>query len=464
MSGETEGPKTTMTRGGYRRTLGGRHRGRRCLYALLILAAVSAASSFPSAALGAEDFNTFDAVTVGPASSSTNVVKEYNSETFTLQGAEGERHIGCGQGESAFGFATESGEKSGWIHFIPAVNGFLTVTITTPEYYGMVATWRGQSEESFFHNAFLHCAYREFPQADKSKSTVAESVQANVPINIETIGVTEFCGKFEGQPSPGCKQISSETKDGGVTTVEINFVADDADHDGVPDTLDACPKEAGPASLGGCPDSDGDGIPNFRDKCPTQAGPARFEGCPDSDGDGIPDRFDKCPTQPGPATFNGCPDSDGDGVPDYLDLCASEFANASLSLLGDGRRGCPEPLKVALPYTFTATRRGMRLYSFRVEAPIGSSVTLTCRGRACPKSIGRTITTNSPITSVVPVHVGRSHRAQTVFIPVGTTVSVTVTHNGTLGKRRSLTPRRHGPPKRVDLCVTALGGIERCPT
>ncbi|AKU90232.1 OmpA family protein [Vulgatibacter incomptus] len=54
-------------------------------------------------------------------------------------------------------------------------------------------------------------------------------------------------------------------------------------------------------------DSDGDGIPDHLDRCPNEPGPAELDGCPDTDGDGIPDIEDKCPTVPGLAIHDGCP-------------------------------------------------------------------------------------------------------------------------------------------------------------
>ncbi|HEY6003982.1 MAG TPA: OmpA family protein [Anaeromyxobacter sp.] len=54
----------------------------------------------------------------------------------------------------------------------------------------------------------------------------------------------------------------------------------DTDHDGVPDRIDLCPLEPGPAELDGCPDSDGDGIPDREDKCPREKGPPENDGCP----------------------------------------------------------------------------------------------------------------------------------------------------------------------------------------
>ena len=103
----------------------------------------------------------------------------------------------------------------------------------------------------------------------------------------------------------------------------------DTDHDGIPDTDDACPTEKetvnGYQDEDGCPDTvpilpndtDGDGIADSIDACPTQKetfnGYQDNDGCPDTvpdtDGDGIDDVHDACPTQP--ENFNGFDDADG---------------------------------------------------------------------------------------------------------------------------------------------------------
>lgn len=115
-------------------------------------------------------------------------------------------------------------------------------------------------------------------------------------------------------------------------------VVSDRDHDGVVDSLDACPDQPGSAALHGCPDRDGDGIPDKDDKCPDVPGLARYHGCPipDTDGDGINDEEDKCPTVAGVARYQGCPvpDTDGDGVNDEEDKCPTEAGPAS-------NFGCP---------------------------------------------------------------------------------------------------------------------------
>lgn len=97
----------------------------------------------------------------------------------------------------------------------------------------------------------------------------------------------------------------------------------DRDHDGIVDTEDQCPDEAGPKETQGCPDKDKDGIIDAKDKCPDVAGTAEFDGCPDTDGDGIADPDDKCPKEAGTKENHGCPDldKDKDGVLDADDKC-----------------------------------------------------------------------------------------------------------------------------------------------
>ncbi|MBA2250178.1 MAG: OmpA family protein [Chitinophagaceae bacterium] len=119
-----------------------------------------------------------------------------------------------------------------------------------------------------------------------------------------------------------------------IPVVEIK----DRDGDGIVDSLDACPDQAGPAVLNGCPDRDGDGIADKDDACPDVAGLAKYKGCPipDTDNDGINDEEDKCPTVPGVARYQGCPipDTDGDGVNDEDDKCPNQPGPAS-------NFGCP---------------------------------------------------------------------------------------------------------------------------
>jgi OmpA-OmpF porin, OOP family len=57
-------------------------------------------------------------------------------------------------------------------------------------------------------------------------------------------------------------------------------------------------------------DRDGDGIVDTADACPDQAGMAWFNGCPDRDIDSVPDHSDKCPSVYGLVALEGCPAPD----------------------------------------------------------------------------------------------------------------------------------------------------------
>ncbi len=114
----------------------------------------------------------------------------------------------------------------------------------------------------------------------------------------------------------------------------------DSDKDGIADSVDACPQEAGEVGRKGCPnkDHDDDGVPDAEDACPAEKGTAAEKGCAvkDVDGDGVPDKADGCPTEKGPADRQGCPlkDRDGDGVGDDVDDCPAEAGTAA-------DKGCP---------------------------------------------------------------------------------------------------------------------------
>lgn len=134
----------------------------------------------------------------------------------------------------------------------------------------------------------------------------------------------------------------------------------DTDNDGIIDSADACPTEAGPAPAG-CPpppDADGDGVLDRDDQCPAEAGPAPT-GCPpplDSDGDGVPDPDDACPQDKGPAP-KGCPDldPDQDGIPGDADKCPNEAETRNGF---EDTDGCPDELPEAVK-RFTGVIQGI---------------------------------------------------------------------------------------------------------
>jgi outer membrane protein OmpA-like peptidoglycan-associated protein len=135
----------------------------------------------------------------------------------------------------------------------------------------------------------------------------------------------------------------------------------DRDHDGIPDSEDACPDVKGihtdDPKTNGCPppkDRDGDKILDDDDACPDEPGPASADpkknGCPlpkDRDGDGIPDSEDACPDVKGVRTndpkTNGCPpDRDGDGIIDSEDACPDV---KGIRTDDPKTNGCPPPPK-----------------------------------------------------------------------------------------------------------------------
>jgi outer membrane protein OmpA-like peptidoglycan-associated protein len=141
--------------------------------------------------------------------------------------------------------------------------------------------------------------------------------------------------------------------------------AADTDRDGIPDTTDKCPQEAGPRENDGCPDKDRDkdGVVDRKDKCPDVAGPPERDGCPvpDQDKDGIADDKDKCPTEAedkdGFEDEDGCPDPDNDkdGIADVNDKCPNEPETKNGFQDEDG---CPDELPAAIQ-KFTGAIKGI---------------------------------------------------------------------------------------------------------
>ena len=137
----------------------------------------------------------------------------------------------------------------------------------------------------------------------------------------------------------------------------------DSDGDGIPDTEDDCPNEAGAALMGGCPcyvgsdlDSDCDGVPDIADDYygpgsdpgsdgdsgsgtgggsggggssgggssgggPVGGGSSSGGGgnsAQDRDNDGVTDSHDECPDVHGLVSNNGCPDSTANCTPGII--------------------------------------------------------------------------------------------------------------------------------------------------
>lgn len=125
----------------------------------------------------------------------------------------------------------------------------------------------------------------------------------------------------------------------------------DSDLDKIPDSEDACPNEAGPDNKDpkkrGCPsmDRDGDGVPDDDDYCPDRPGikheNPKANGCPDTDNDGMPDPIDTCKTEPGPAP-TGCPRHSRLGGDGFKVTPPILFAERSSTLTADARAALEE--------------------------------------------------------------------------------------------------------------------------
>lgn len=148
-------------------------------------------------------------------------------------------------------------------------------------------------------------------------------------------------------------------------------IVKDRDGDGIPDTQDQCPDQAGPALYNGCPDKDGDGIEDRTDNCPEVAGTLTYFGCPipDRDADGINDEADKCPDSSGTAKYHGCPvpDTDADGVNDEADACP-EVAGTE--------NGCPQVVDSAIIERVNYAAQQIQFNTASAELTASSLVTL----------------------------------------------------------------------------------------
>jgi hypothetical protein len=125
-----------------------------------------------------------------------------------------------------------------------------------------------------------------------------------------------------------------------VTFSSANVMANDADADGVADSLDKCPNTAQlkklPADF-----KYSVAVDPERLKPEAKAYPVDENGCEfDTDGDGVINSKDYCPEDTAETlskgiAVNGCPKhSDADGTPDYRDDCPDTPKGAKVDNLG----------------------------------------------------------------------------------------------------------------------------------
>lgn len=96
------------------------------------------------------------------------------------------------------------------------------------------------------------------------------------------------------------------------------------------------------------------------------------------------------------------------------------------------------------------TRRGTRVRVLRVDAPVGTTVTVRCSGRGCPfRKRVRRVRTSSKSLAAVSVRIRRLER----LLRPGVRVRVYVTERGAVGKYTRLRFRAGHAPARTDRCL-----------
>ncbi|HUR86717.1 MAG TPA: thrombospondin type 3 repeat-containing protein [Solirubrobacteraceae bacterium] len=454
------------------------------MIALAMAAGMLAAASPAMAqdALDSETLNSRDAngneIPLTPASTVV-LERTFDSANFTTTELNPDR-TGCSLGGGQFTF----GGRTGWVRFLPGVAGRVKIEVTTTTYDAIGHAWDAPNIPFNQHATAPGDLVDKYNCADQVHAPGTEIVlnglqpQARItpgrPVHVQTLS---FCGTGPDRPT-ACP--NPDVTPGGPTTVRVTFTPDNADGDGVADTLDACPNVPGSEADGcpppdrdadgiidaadacpdvagvapdGCPpDTDGDGIANAVDACPFQVGVAPT-GCPadpDADRDGIPIPVDQCPAQAGKAA-DGCADSDGDGRSDRVDKCPT--------VKGDGADGCPTAIGAKIAGRWLLNSRQTKMVSLTVEAPVGARIALTCTGRkpSCAfkkKTIASTKKASTSLTKLFG--------AKRIFA-AGSTITVRVTVPGRIGTYQSLRMRTgRRLPQVTKRCVDLAGKVATC--
>jgi CSLREA domain-containing protein len=179
--------------------------------------------------------------------------------------------------------------------------------------------------------------------------------EGQVPFHATSV-TTNSSGNFSGTiftTVPAGKFLTATTVDPAMNNTSefsLCFGGNDADGDGVDDSLDVCPgTPSGTAvDFNGCSaaqgDADGDGLYILQDNCPDVANPTQTDSdddgfgdaCDDdSDNDGVPDAVDNCPGVYNPEGQTA--DIDTDGHPDACDNCPMVANADQLDADGNGK-------------------------------------------------------------------------------------------------------------------------------
>ncbi len=228
-------------------------------------------------------------------------------------------------------------------------------------------------------------------RADPSQPTLAGLGDASMRLSFEPMGSLVFrAGDFQvglvggaglgGAPgTPSARAVLSLTYASQARRVLAANGDADSDLDGIRDTYDACPNEAGPEERRGCPekrDQDGDGVLDD-DACPMAPGARsddpKANGCPDSDNDRIADPVDGCPTEPG-ETPGGCPR--------FARLEGKAFKVTPPLAFGAGQKSLEENQTAALIEIIRTVRANPSLGHFVVKLGAGQTANPLTDARA----------------------------------------------------------------------------------
>lgn len=273
---------------------------RRHLMGAILLPLVLGMAAFPQAhadpPVDARAYDTFDAVTYnpeGPPGTELPVSRAYTFITptaspldttgFSVEPGEAgstDNHNGClvAPGEAAYA------GRTAWVRFDPSVDGQLLVRAVTPGYDSVMllhqtpdVSW-GQADLSTLQNT--ECASND---PDAGNETIGScNGTPCLAVSAELAYYVQVGGRCASTTDPST--CGTADAPGGSTRIEVRFVPDDSDGDGVPDTEDQCVGGApGGVNSAGCPDQDGDGLADTDDACPQLSGnpDPPFDGCPE---------------------------------------------------------------------------------------------------------------------------------------------------------------------------------------
>jgi hypothetical protein len=156
---------------------------------------------------------------------------------------------------------------------------------------------------------------------------------------------------------------------------------------------------------------------------------------------------DRCPTVKG-TTDDGCLDADGDGISDAVDVCGT--------VAGNGRDGCPQPLKATFSNLWTNYARGSRVERLQVKAPHGARVQWRCKGKGC-KRRSASFSQKRSAESLLRFLARNRTLARGAVIEVRVTAPLTL---GTYTRFKIRGQRKN--PRRTDRCITPAGRLVRC--